>query len=86
MTRPPPDRPPHGPGRQRHDHGPARDRQLRTSTDEPLVTRFDVTVVDGERGRHLAVVQARAIREVLQWWTTVQAQRLETSSAMDDAA
>jgi hypothetical protein len=83
-----PTRPPRGPGHRRtttNSHPPSRRRAPRIIDDQrPLHTTFDITLVDGERGRQLALVQARAIREVLTWWTTHNTP--ETSSTLHDAA
>ena len=83
-----PTRPPRGP-RDTHptaqSRPPSRRRQPRVNDDEcPLRTTFDITLVDAERGRQLALVQARAIREVLTWWATQNPP--ETSSTLHDAA
>ncbi|MCA1682123.1 MAG: hypothetical protein LC700_03160 [Actinobacteria bacterium] len=74
VTRPPPAHTPH-----------LRRRRRQTTEDSrPLHTRFEVTLVDGERGRQLALVQARAIREVLTWWATHHPRT--TTSRLDDPA
>ncbi|WP_203780361.1 hypothetical protein [Paractinoplanes rishiriensis] len=36
-------------------------------TDAPLQVDFDITVVDGEHGRRLAVLQAQVVLDVLTW-------------------
>lgn len=38
------------------------------SSYEGLTVKFDVTVVEGEAGRRLARVQARAVLDVLVWF------------------
>lgn len=85
---PQPSRPPGGPGHQRSTPDTAGMAQRHGShpLDErrPLTVTFEVTVIDGDRGRHLALVQARAIREVLTWWATQNTP--QTSSTLDDAA
>ena len=85
---PAPSRPPRGPGRQRStpDASASAQRRGRPRLDDrrPLNFTFTVTLVDGERGRQLALVQARAIREVLTWWATQNTP--QTSSTLDDAA
>jgi hypothetical protein len=83
-----PTRPPRGPRTTRptaQSRPPSLRREPRVIDDErPLRTTFDITLVDGERRRQLALVQARAIREVLTWWATQNTP--ETSSTLHDAA
>jgi hypothetical protein len=83
---PAPSRPPRGPGRQRSTPDASASAQRRVPLDDrrPLNSTFTVTLVDGERGRQLALVQARAIREVLTWWATQNTPQI--SSTLDDAA
>ncbi|MGH3794481.1 MAG: recombinase family protein [Pseudonocardiaceae bacterium] len=81
------DRPPRSPRHHHptpHNSRPPLRRRRRVSGDEPpLTTHFTVTLIDGERGRHLALIQARAIREVLTWWATHNTPN--TSSTPHDA-
>jgi hypothetical protein len=83
-----PAKPPQGPGHQRSTTdppSPLQRPQPRIIDDErPLRAAFEVTLVDGERGRQLALVQARAIREVLTWWATHNTPQIP--STLPDAA
>ncbi|MDP9799007.1 hypothetical protein J2S43_007519 [Catenuloplanes nepalensis] len=36
---------------------------------ERLQVEFEISTVDGERGKRLAALQARAILEILCWWS-----------------
>jgi len=46
---------------------PARPPQPAGDPDRPLEIRYEIDVVDGEKGRRLAALQAQATMEVLEW-------------------